>query len=127
MKVFGSIKTVALPAAGNSASTGAIQVGNGNVGDRVEFLFEYPALPNLVNTKKVTTTFEHSDTEGGSYTAIEGTGNMVITGPASGGSPAKTFGVFIPRRHKAWVRATVAVEAAGGDNTASSLTFAPDL
>ncbi len=117
-----TFKTVALPAAGQSAVTAALRFTPGPL--KVEINLSLEALPNLVNTKKATVTLEHADTEGGSYSTLETVGNMVVTGPSSGGSAAKTWRLYIPPVRKLWVRAAVAVEASGGDNTAKKLTFA---
>lgn len=123
MKERTTIKSVALPAAGASASTGAINVGTSDLGDRLIFGVELEALPNLANTKKASAILEHADTEGGSYSTLETVGNMSVTGPSSGGSAAKIWELYLPPVHKAWVRATFSVEGSGGDNTAKKGTL----
>lgn len=122
-----SIKTVALPAAAASASTAALRIPLGPHRGAFEFHVELPATPNLVATKKITITLEESDSESTGFAALPTVGNMIVTGPASGGGLATLFRLYCPPVHKEWVRATVAVESGGGDNTAKSLTFAADL
>lgn len=127
MRERSSIKTVALPAANASASTAALRIPLGPHRGAFEFHLELPATPSLVNTKKITVTLEESDVEGSGFAAMPTTGNMIVTGPASGGGLAALFRLYCPPVHKEWVRATVAVETGGGDNTAKSLTFAIDI
>lgn len=119
-----TIKSVALPAAGSSAATAAINVGVSDLGSAARLQLALEALPNLANTKKATVTLTESDTEDGSYTTLETVGNMAVTGPSSGGSSAKTWELYLPPVHKAWIKANVAVETSGGDNTAKTLTMA---
>jgi hypothetical protein len=123
MKERTTIKSVALPAAGASASTAAINLGTSDLGDSIKLGVELEALPNLANTKKASVVLEHADTEGGSYSAVETVGNMAVTGPSSGGSAAKGWEFYPPIVRKPWLRATVSVEASGGDNTAKKLTL----
>jgi hypothetical protein len=119
-----TIKSVALPAAGASASTAAIHFGTSDLGSACKIKLSLEALPSLVNTKKATVTLTECDTEGGSYTTLETVGNMAVTGPSSGGSAAKEWELYLPPVHKAYIKAAVAVESAGGDNTAKTLTMA---
>lgn len=119
-----TIKSVALPAAGAIASTAAIQFGTSDLGSACKIKLSLEALPSLVNTKKATVTITECDTEDGSYTTLETVGNMSVTGLSSGGSPAKDWEFYLPPVHKAFIKAAVAVEASGGDNTAKTLTMA---
>ena len=124
-----SIKTVALPAAGATAVTASLDFGSANPGPQQgngRILLRLPALPNLVSTKKVTVDLQHS-ADDVSFENIPGTGNMSVTGPTSGGSAAQDFRLYLPPQFKRYVRASVAVEAAGGDNTAQFLTLALEL
>jgi hypothetical protein len=126
MREASTIKSVALPAAAAAALTAAINVGAFDLGGRCEIHLELPDLPSLVNTKKATVELFESDTEGGSYTVMPCTGNMVVTAGASGGV-AKLFRLYLPPEHKAWIKGKVTVESGGGDNTAKTLTLAINL
>lgn len=126
MREASSIKTVALPAAAAAALTGAIKVGAYDLGGACEVHLEVPATASLVSTKKITLDLYESDTEGGSYTVMPCTGNMVITGGSSGGA-ATLFRLYLPPTHKAWIKGRAAVESGGGDNTAVSLTLAINI
>lgn len=122
-----TIKTVALPAAGASASTAALDFGAALPGpQKIELALELPALPNLANTKKCILALEDS-ADNVTFAAIPGTGNMEVVGAASAGSAAKTFRVNLPPVFRRYVRATATVEADGGSNVASSLTLAVEL
>lgn len=122
-----TIKSVALPAAGSSASTAAIEVGVSDLGSACRIALDLEALPNLANTKKASVVLEHADTEGGSYSTLETVGNMSVTGPSSGGSAAKSWKLYLPPVHKAWIKATISVDGSGGDNTAKNLTMAVEI
>lgn len=127
MREFNTMKTVALPAAGSSALTAAIDVGTGPQRASFEVHLELPALPSLADTKKATVELFECDTEGGTYAAMPGTGGMSVTGESSAGSGAKLWRLYLPPIHKRFIKGKVTVEASGGDNTAKALTLAIDL
>ena len=122
-----TLKTVALPAANASAVTAVLDFGAALPGpQKIEVSLELPALPSLVDTKKVTLDLEQSD-DNSTFAVIPGTGNMSVVGAGGAGAAAKTFRLNLPPVFKRYVRAKAAVESGGGDNTAKSLTFAVEL
>ena len=130
MRELSTIKTVALPAAGASASTAPLDFQSAAPGPqrgKFEIHVELPALPNLVAAKTVAVELEHSDVVDSGFVSIPGTGNMKVTGATGNGVGAALFRLYLPPLFKRYVRATATVLAAGGDNTASNLTLAVDL
>jgi hypothetical protein len=124
-----TIKTVALPAAGASASTPAIDFGTarpGPQGKGFELVVEVPALPNLADTKKCTVIIEDS-ANGSSYAQVPSTGSMVQTGAGGAGAGAASMKLYLPSSVRRYVRATATVEASGGSNIATSLTMAVEI
>ena len=121
-------KTVALPAANATAATASLDLKSSQPGPMpaLQVEIELPALPALVDTKKVTVNIQQSADDGGSdaWAVIPTTGTMVLTGAGGVGVAAKTWTFTLPRDVKRYIRAHVAVENGGGDNTAKSLTFA---
>lgn len=116
------IKTKALPAAGASASTSSLQLNTGPHIEGFEIRVEIPALPSLADTKKATTTLEDS-ADNVTFAAIPELATIVQTGAGGAGAAAALREVRLPSSFRGYLRATVAVEAAGGDNTAKSLTL----
>lgn len=119
-------RTVALPAANAAALTAAVDLGServGPVGPPLEVHLSLPALPNLADTKKATVDLYDCDTLGGSYAPVATTGNMSVTGVSTSGSAAATWRLYLPPHTRRFVKARVAVEASGGDNTAKTLTL----
>jgi hypothetical protein len=123
------IKTVAYPAAAANVSTAALDLGpTGGAGlTGGQFVFRNPALAALVDAKTVTITLTDCDTLGGTYSAVEGYGNMVLTGAGGAGAAAKDFRMPIARHVRQFVKANVAVLTGGGTLTASTFTFAIEL
>lgn len=111
----------ALPAANASASTTAFNVGDGRKPDTVDLVVEVPALPALVEAKKVTITVEDS-ADNVSFAAIESLAARTITGAVGNGAAASAFRWKLPPRCRKFVRVTAAVETGGGNNTAVSFT-----
>lgn len=118
------IRTVALPTAGASASTASIDLAATTQAEshfEVEVLL--PELGNLVEDKTATVTLEDS-ADDANYAAIAGLAPLVVTGGVGDGADAASLRVRLPRATRRHLCATVAVEAAGGDNTAASVTLA---
>jgi len=118
------IRTVALPAAGASASTASIDL---SATTQTESHFEVevavPALPNLAEDKTATVTLEDS-ADDASFAAVAGLAPLEVTGGTGGGASAASLRVRLPNSARRHLRATADVEAAGGDNTAASVTLA---
>ena len=116
-------RTLALPDAGNSASSESIDL---SATEQAECHFEVeikvPALANLADTKSVTVTLEDS-ADDASFAAIAGLAPLEVTGGAGGGAAAASLRVRLPNTARRYLRATADVEAAGGDSTADSLTL----
>lgn len=122
-----TIKTVALPAAGASAATASLDFGTALPGpQKITLALELPALPSLVDDKTVTLEVEDS-ADNATFAPIPGTGNMSVVGAGGAGAAAKTFRLNLPPVFRRYVRAKATVLAAGGDNTAKSLTLAVEL
>lgn len=121
-----AINKTAYPAAGNAASSAAIDLGPGGGSglQNATLAFEHPALAALADTKTATTDLMHCDTSGGSYTVAEGYGNMVLTGAGGAGVAAKTFRMPIADHVKRFIKMRVTLVASSGDVTASYFTFA---
>ena len=116
-------RTVALPAAGASASTDALDL---MAVLQTECHFEVevsvPALANLAEAKTLTVTLEDS-ADGVTFAPVAGLAPLEVTGGSGGGASAASLRVRLPWAARRHLRATADVEAAGGDNTADSLTL----
>lgn len=118
-------KKVALPAAEASASTPSIDIGQVTaypINRHFEARVTLPELANLADTKTAVVTLEDS-ADNSSFAAISGVGTLTITGAGGAGAAGDSLDVILPDSTRQYVRATVAVDAAGGDNTADELTF----
>lgn len=113
-------RTKALPAAAASASTASIELGTCLPPIQVRVAVE--AVPSLVDTKTVTTTLEHSD-DGLTFAAIPELATLVQTGAGGVGAAAAERTVYLPPSVKNFIRATVVVEADGGNNTAKKVSI----
>lgn len=116
-------RTLALPDAGNSASSESIDL-SASLQTECHFEVEIavPALANLAEAKKLTVTLEDS-ADDASFAAIAGLAPLEVTGGAGGGAAAASLRVRLPNSARRYLRATADVEAAGGDSTADSLTL----
>lgn len=117
-------KTKALPAAGASASTDSVDLGAdrvGPVGNEVEVHITVPDLANLADDKDLTITFEDS-ADDSSWAAIAEAPVFTLTGAGGSGASGITRRIYLPPSTRRYFRVTAVVEAAGGDNTASSLS-----
>ena len=118
------INTVALPAAAATATTepfNLIQKPPHECHFEVELTL--PALPSLADTKKATVTLEES-ADGITFTAIAALASLEVIGAGGAGAATITRKVRLPSDVRQYIRAKVAVEAAGGNNTAKLLTMA---
>lgn len=114
------IVALALPAASASVVSDAIDLGAvspGPIVDDFDVLIEVPALPNLVDTKKVTITLKDS-ADGVTFAAIPELATLVITGAGGVGAGAAERRVKLPPSVRQHLAMDIAVEAAGGNNTA---------
>lgn len=116
--------TKALPAAGASASSDAFDLGVDPwpTVEQIQAKITAPAVASLADTKTLTYTFEDS-ADGSSFAAISELNTLVQTGAGGAGDGAEERVVSLPPSVRRYVRATAAVEAAGGDNTGESFTF----
>ena len=118
------IRQIALPAAGASASTDPINLTQAPPHEcHFELELTLPALPSLADGKKVTVELEDS-ADGENFTPIAALAALVVTGAGGDGSPETIRRIRLPSDTRQHVRATAAVEAAGGDNTAKSFILA---
>ncbi len=118
------IRTVALPAAAVTATTepfNLIQKPPHECHFEVELTL--PSLPSLADTKKATVTLEDS-ADGTTFAPIAALASLEVTGVGGAGASTVTRKVRLPSDVRQYIRAKVAVEAAGGNNTAKSLTMA---
>lgn len=111
--------SVALPAAGATATSPSIDLGTTAAGGapRVFLGFTVPATPNLVNTKNVTFTVQDS-ADNAAFATLAGTSTFTITGPASGGGLKVTQEqTKLPRVTRRFIRFIATADAASGDVT----------
>ncbi len=118
------IKTLALPAAGATAVTEAFDLMQGPYQES-EFDVEvsFPALPSLADTKSATATLEDS-ADGVTFAAIAALAAFKVTGAGGAGSALAVRKLRIPSDTRQYLRANVAVDAAGGNNTALKFSLA---
>ena len=118
------IRTVNLPAAGSDSSTQPLDLTQvPPQEDCYELEFHVPALPSLVYGKSATITLEDS-VDGITFAAIAALAPIKLTGAGGAGAAEITRRVCLPSTTRQHVRATVAVDAAGGDNTAKQVMMA---
>lgn len=116
-------RTLALPAAGASASSESIDLSATTQAEsHFEVEIAVPALANLAEAKKLTVTLEDS-ADDASFAPIAGLAPLEVTGGAGGGATAASLRVRLPNSTRRHLRATADVEAVGGDSTADSLTL----
>lgn len=112
----------ALPAANASASTDSIEVGKG-VPESIQVRVAVEAVPSLADTKTCTTTLEHSDEAAANFVAIPEFATLVQTGAGGAGAAAAERTVYLPPSVKKFIRATSAIVADGGNNTAKKVSL----
>lgn len=113
--------STALPAAAATATPStALNLGpaGGRNQDKLKLQIYVPATPNLANTKTITFKVYDCDTSGGSYTEVEGYGNMIQTGAGGVGDSADEWILRIHDHVRQYVKVKATVETSGGDNTA---------
>lgn len=116
-------KTKALPAAGATAYTDALDIGVVDASfDHVEIEMALPALPSLADTKNITVSLQ--DSADGTTFASLSMPTLVVTGIATGqGSQAASRALRLPNYTRRYLRAAIVADATSGDNTAKSLTL----
>ena len=118
------IKTTALPAAAGTAHSEVIDLMQGPYQEaQFEVELAFPALPSLADGKSATATLEDSE-DGASFAAIAALEPLTLTGAGGDGAAAATRKVRLPSDTRRYLRATLAVEASGGDNTAQKFSLA---
>jgi hypothetical protein len=123
-------RSIALPAAGASASTTAIDFGAfAGIGsirpEEVNLIFGVPATPSLTEAKVITLTLEDS-ADNSSFTAIASAAARTVTGAAlAAGGAAFEDKVPLPYDARQYIRLTAAVESGGGSNIAVSFYLKP--
>lgn len=115
--------SVALPAAGASASAASHNLGGANdpIVEAIDFEISVPATPDLVDAETLTFTVEDS-ADDSSFAAIEELATFVVTGDGGNGADATSRKVKLPGSTKQYVRVSAAVSASAGDNTGVSFT-----
>lgn len=119
------IVSKALPAAGASNASDAIDLGSeqpGRIVDQFDVLIEVPATPSLGDTKTVTLTLQDS-ADGVTFADIPQITGIVATGAGGVGAAAVEQRRTLPASVRRYLRLSQAVAAAGGDNTAVSATL----
>jgi hypothetical protein len=81
-----------------------------------------PALPNLADTKKLTVKVQDS-ADNSSFADVDPLIQTTVTGSGGAGSSAKTVRFRLPPTARRYIALNLAVDASGGDNTASSVIF----
>lgn len=114
----------ALPAAAANHNTDSLDIGQavGGIPENIAFEIEIPALPALENDKSLTVKV-HDSADNSSFAAIDPLIQTTVTGAGGTGSAAKTVRFRLPPTARRYIALNLAVESAGGDNTAKSVTF----
>jgi len=114
-------RSVALPAAGSSASTPSIDlVAATQAESHFEVQVSLPPLPELVEAKAAKVVLEDS-ADDSAFAAIPELAPFEVVGGSGGGAAAASRRVRLPAPARRHLRATVEVESGGGDNTAALL------
>lgn len=114
----------ALPAANANHNTDALDLEQ-TVGGQIEaiaFEVEIPALPNLVEDKVVTIKVQDS-ADNSSFADIDPLISTTVTGGVGNGAAAKSVRFRLPPTARRYIALNIAVQADGGNNTASNITF----
>lgn len=119
-------QTKALPASATTVNGTAIDthsVDGGNIGEFANFTLSVPATPSLANSATLTFTIQDS-ADNSSFAAVAGLPTLVMTGAGGTGSAAASLGpIRFPPTLRRYVRVSVVESAAGGDNSAVSMTY----
>lgn len=117
--------TKACPTAGTNHNTATLDLKSTTAGafaDSVEVEIVIPALPSLAEGKTLTVKLQDS-ADDTNYADIAELASVVVTGAAeAAGSAAATRVIRLPSSAKRYLRANLAVDAGGGDNTGKSVT-----
>jgi hypothetical protein len=118
------VATKALPAAAATAYTDSLDLAQTTVQslEQIEFEIAVPALPALVEAKTVTISVQDS-ADNSSFAAVDPAITTVITGGTGNGAAAKTVRFRLPSQTRRYVRLSLVVLTAGGDNTGVSATL----
>lgn len=118
---LGLTTTVALPAAGATATTDSFDIkGSGSAYPDVELLVTLPDTPDLVDDKTITVKIEQSDDDSSFEDASK---TITLTGASGSGAAGTTLRYKPNSGDLQYFRASATVEAAGGDNTDVDVTF----
>lgn len=119
------IITTALPAAGATANSVAIDLGQARVhplNEAFDVTVSVPATPNLANTIAATFVLQESAEASANFTNIAELAVLTVTGTASGGAAAsRTF--KLPGDTLRYIRLSQSVGGSGGNNVAVSSTL----
>lgn len=116
--------TVALTNGAGNTSTSYIDLGPGG-GAHLKngrFLISLPLCDSLANAGTIACELTHCATSGGSYTTVEGYGNMIVTGAGGTGSPADDFEMPIAPHILQYVKAKF-TQTGTGDNSDETASF----
>lgn len=118
------VQTKALPAAGATAYTTGMDLGQATVQslEQIEFEISVPATPALVEAKTITIAVQDS-ADNSTFAAVDPAISTVITGATGNGAAAKTVRFRLPSATRRYVRIASTVLASGGDNTGVSVTL----
>ena len=114
------IKETALPAAGASAASEAIDAQSAV--HNAEIVVGVPALANLASGKAVSIKIQES-ADNATFAEAPWAPSVSVTG-ASGGGAATEQRIGIPSTAKRYLKAVASVAADGGNNTGSKFVFA---
>ncbi len=118
------IKTVALPAAGATAYTDTLDLLQGPYQEaQFEVELSLPALPAVADGKSVSVRLEDSE-DGVNFSAIPALAFFKVTGSGGLGSDESIRKLRLPSDTRQYLRASVVVDAAGGNNTGQKFTLA---
>ena len=116
---------IALPAAAASSNTPGIDLGQTTLDaahEKIDVLLTVPAVTALVDTKTIIYTFQDS-ADNSSFAAIPELSAVTSLGAGGVGAAAVSRRVKLPGSTRRFLRVNAAVLAAGGDNTAVSMTL----
>ncbi len=108
---------IAVPAAGATAESDVLDMGQTGGIDEAALVLEHEAMPALVAAKKLTLTAEAS-ADGTTWAAVPGV-TLVATGATGNGVPAAKAEFRIPYGTARYLRLKAVTDASAGDNTAA--------
>ena len=119
------VKTKALPAAAATNYSDPLDLIESSPGIKMrdsQIEVVAPTLANLADTKTATFTLQDS-ADGSSFADIPELASITLTGAGGVGATTVTRRFKLPETVRRYVRLKQVVQAAGGDNTASSSTL----